>query len=318
MKVQSGMTNGAQDMYNTRMGWREKCRQQWPLYLFLAPAIIVVFVFSYMPMYWIITAFQKYNVIRGIHGSEWVGLLNFQKLFASNEFLRVLGYTLYISALKIFIGFPSNIVLALLFNELRKQRFKRVVQTISYLPYFIGWVVVSGLVYDYLGSGGQLNNIIAALAGRDTLPILSDARYFPGLLLLTSMWKNNGYSAIVYIAALSGINTELYDAAMIDGCGRFKRAWHVTLPGIRVTIVMMFILQIGHILDSGFDQVWNLQNALIRAETHVLDTYVYLKGIQYADYSFGTAVGLFKGVVALVLVMFANWLSRKTADISLL
>lgn len=296
--------------------WRTLRRQR-TLFLLLLPAVIGVFFFGYLPMYGISSAFLDFNIVRGFRGSEFVGLKNFMLLFSRPEFPRIFGYSLYLAMVRLVVIFPLPIVFALLLNDLDAKRFKSFVQSVSYLPHFISWVVVAGIVYQVLGSDGIMNTIAKVAFGRGTIEILMDEGSFPVLYGLSSAWKEMGYSAIVYLAAMSGIDPQLYEAAYVDGAGRMKTLLHVTIPGLLPTMSMLFILSVGGLLAVGFDPVWNLQNSVTRSATHTMDTFIYVEGIRNARYSFASAFGLFNSVLAIILVTGSNALAKKMTNTGL-
>jgi len=293
-----------------------KERQLW---LICIPMIIWVIIFSYLPMYGIIIAFMKYIPGKPIFDSQWVGFLHFKTFFHSPDFWNILRNTLAISGLGIVFGFAAPIVLALLLNELRMKVFKRVVQTISYLPHFISWVVVASILFALLGNEGFINDMLLRLGVIDQpISFLGEGKYFWGLLTTTNIWKDVGWATIIYLSAIAGVDSELYDAGKVDGLGRFGMVWHITLPSIRPTIVLLFILGIGGILNAGFEQQLLIGNAQTREYHEVIDTYAYKYGIQLGNYSYATAIGLMKSILGLVLVLSANRISKKAMDTSIL
>ncbi|WP_018759122.1 ABC transporter permease [Paenibacillus terrigena] len=293
-----------------------KERQLWLLSI---PMIIWVFIFSYLPMYGIIIAFMKYIPGRNMFKSQWVGFQHFQTFFHSPDFWHILRNTLAISGLGIVFGFTAPIILALLLNELRLKVFKRVVQTISYLPHFISWVVVASILFAILGNEGFMNDMLMRLGIIDKpIAFLGEGKYFWGLLTATNVWKDVGWSTIIYLSAIAGVDSELYDAGKVDGLGRFGMVWHIILPSIRPTIAVLFILGIGGILNAGFEQQLLIGNSQTREYHEVIDTYAYKYGIQLGNYSYATAIGLLKSVISLVLVLGANRISKKALDTSIL
>lgn len=293
-----------------------KERQLW---LISIPMIIWVFIFCYLPMSGIIIAFMKYIPGKSIFSSNWVGLKHFETFFNSPDFWNILRNTLAISGLNMLFGFTAPIILALLLNELRQKLFKRFVQTISYLPHFISWVVVASILFAIVGNEGILNDILMRLGFIDKpIAFLGEGKYFWGLLTTTNVWKDVGWATIIYLSAIAGVDTELYDAGKVDGLGRFGIVWHIILPSIRPTIVLLFILGIGGILNAGFEQQLLIGNSQTREYHEVIDTYAYKYGIQLGNYSYGAAIGLFKSVISLVLVLSVNRISKKTLDTSIL
>jgi putative aldouronate transport system permease protein len=289
------------------------------LWLIAIPLIVWVAVFHYYPMYGLSISFLRYVPGRTILGSPWVGLQNFTQFFLSPDFVNVLRNTLAISGLGILLGFPAPIILALLLNELRSAPFKRVTQTISYLPHFISWVVTASLVFALLGNEGLVNDLLERLNGQDArVPFLTRGEYFWWLITFVNIWKSIGWSSIIYLSAIAGIDPELYAAASVDGVGRFGSMWHVTLPSILPTIILLWILGIGNILNAGFEQQLLLGNPQTREYYEVIDTYAYKYGIQLGRYSYATAVGFFKSLIGLALVFTTNRISKKAFDLSIM
>ncbi|MBD2871376.1 sugar ABC transporter permease [Paenibacillus sp. IB182493] len=281
------------------------------MYLLLIPGVIFLLLFKYTPMYGIVIAFQEFNIFGGISGSEWVGTAQFEKLLHSDEFLQVLINTLLISAYKITILFPIPIVIALMLNEVRRMFFKRTIQTIIYLPHFLSWVIISGLFVNILSpTGGIVNEVIRALGGQP-ISFFTDNNLFRSLVVFTAGWKEIGWNAIVFIAAIAGIEQEQYEAAAIDGAGRLRQMWSISLPGMLPTIILMFILRIGSLLEAGTEQILTMYNPLVYESGDVIGTYVYRMGLGQQDYSFSTAVGLFNSAVGFLLIVAGNMLSRK-------
>ncbi len=281
------------------------------MYLLLIPGLMFLLLFKYTPMYGIIIAFQDFNIFGGISGSEWVGMAQFERLLQSDEFLQVLVNTLLISLYKITILFPIPIVIALMLNEVRRMFFKRAIQTIIYLPHFLSWVIISGLFLNILSpSGGIVNEIIRSFGG-EPISFFTDNSLFRSLVVFTAGWKEIGWNAIVFIAAIAGIEQEQYEAAAIDGAGRIRQMWSISLPGMLPTIVLMFILRIGSLLEAGTEQILTMYNPLVYETGDVIGTYVYRMGLGQQDYSFSTAVGLFNSAVGFLLIVIGNMLSRK-------
>ncbi|WP_036745295.1 ABC transporter permease subunit [Paenibacillus sp. UNC451MF] len=286
-------------------------RSHLDMYILLVPGLIFLFLFKYAPMYGIVIAFQDFNIFDGISGSKWVGLEQFSKLIKSEEFIQVFLNTLLISMYKIVLLFPIPIVVALLLNEIRRMFFKRTVQTIIYLPHFLSWVIISGLFINILSPSGGLINQMIAWFGMEPISFLLDNDFFRSVVVFTAGWKEVGWNAIIFIAAIAGIEQEQYEAAAIDGAGRIKQMWYITLPGILPTIVLMFILRIGHLLEAGTEQILTLYNPVVYQTGDVIGTFVYRIGLGKMDYSFSTAVGLFNSVVGFLLIVFGNMLSKK-------
>ena len=285
----------------------------WQLYLLLVPGLVYLLLFKYWPMYGITIAFKDYSILRGVADSPWVGIRNFVALFDMYGFLSAVKNTFLISFKKVLYGFPTGPILAILINEIFNRRVKKVVQTVVVLPNFISWVVISGLCYAIFSpSIGVVGNIARTLGYQgETLNLLTNRDTFQGFLVGTAIWKTMGWSSIIYLSAITGIDPQLYEAAVVDGAGRLKQIWHITLPGIQSTIVIMLILRLGHVLEVGFDQVYVLNNSLVNDVADIIDTYVYRIGVEQAKYHYGAAAGLFKSLVAMVMVFSVNMLARR-------
>lgn len=280
------------------------------LYILLVPALLYVLVYNYLPMFGIVIAFQDFKSVDSIWNSEFIGFDNFKILFESEEFYQVFYNSVALSFLNLIFGFPFPIILAILLNEVRQDLFKRFVQTVSYLPHFISWVVIAGMLINYLDSQGPINFIIEKLGG-DQILFLQDPRYFRGVIVVANIWKGCGWSSIIYLAALSNLDQQVYEAALIDGANRFQRIIHITFPGILTTIVTVLILNMGSVMNNGFEQIYLLSNSLNAEVSEVFETYTYKIGIVKGDFGFSTAVGLFKSLVSFILVMTTNFISRK-------
>lgn len=285
-------------------------------YLLIIPVLIVLALFSYKPMYGLIIAFKNFRPRLGISGSKWVSLQNFKNFFGDVYFTRLVRNTLSISLLNILFGFPLPIILALMLNEVHHNGFKRTVQTLTYMPYFISTVVACALIRVYCQSDGIFSQIIVAFGGTKQ-NLLTSNRYFYPIYIISDIWQYVGWNSIIYLAALSGIDQEQYEAARIDGAGRFKQLVNVTLPGLAPTIIVLFILRMGGVLNVGYEKVLLLYNESIYEVADVISTYVYRRGIVNTDYSYATAVGLFNSVVNVLFLVTANTLSRKFSDSSL-
>lgn len=282
----------------------------------ILPIIILIFVFCYIPMYGILMAFQNYRPQLGVLGSEWVGLKHFKDFFTSPHALNVIRNTLFISIYGLAISFPAPIILALLLNEVRRPMYKRVVQTISYMPYFISTVVICGMLKSFLAYDGVVNEITAVF-GATPQNYLSDPALFPSVIVWSDLWQSIGWSSIIYMAALAGIDPTLYEAARIDGCSRLKQIWHITLPGIIPTVITLLILSIGEILGANSSKILLLYGPLTYETGDVIGTFVYRRGLKDGDFGYSTAVGLFETVVNFVMLVVANWISKKTTENSL-
>jgi putative aldouronate transport system permease protein len=300
----------------TRLFFKRLGKQRALLLMFI-PAIAYYIVFCYTPIYGLVIAFKDYKIVKGFMGSSWVGVKQFQTAFGDPEFFAVFRNTLMISAYKLAIGFPAPILLALLLNEIGNLRFKKVVQTISYLPHFISWVVLGGITINLLSpSTGVVNRIIMALGGKPVYFIAS-LRWFRTVLVATNIWKGIGWGSIVYIAAIGGVDTELYEAAALDGAGRLKQVVHVVIPSIAPVIVIMLIFAVGGIVNDDFDQVFNLYNPTVYSVGDVLSTYTYRQGLERIRYSYSTAVGLFRNVISFALVVATNAIAKHFSEYGL-
>lgn len=291
--------------------FRRVLRRDWPLHLLLLVPVLITFIYCYVPMGGIVIAFQKYKPAKGIMGSTWVGLQNFQKLFATSGFSAALRNTIVISVSKIVALIVVPVAFSLLLNEMNGQRTKRMIQSIIYLPHFVSWVIMSSIIIQIFSpTNGIVNVLVKQLTGH-TIYFLGDNHWFQPTLIITSVWKNFGYSTIVYLAALSGVDPSLLEVAEIDGAGYWKRMLHVTLPSITPTIILMATLQIGNVLNAGFDQVYNLLNSAVMDTGDILDTLVYRYGFEQANYSMSTACSLFKSSISAVLMVISYRMAYK-------
>ena len=298
-----------------RLSLSKILKRYWQLYLLFIPVVVWYVLFMYKPMTNITIAFKKFSPIRGIAGSPWVGWKNFEQMFAAPMFWRAFRNTLIISLQNLVFGFPAPIIFALLLNELTAPRFKKLTQTISYLPHFISWSVAGGLVYMLLSlNTGTINNLISAFGGEPKNFIGMNSA-FRTIVVVSGIWKSLGWSAIVYLAAITGVDEQLYDAAYIDGAGRMQRLWHVTLPGIRSTISVMLILQVGNLLSVNFDQIYILLNEMVYETGETLDYYIYRVGLYSTNnFSMATATGLIKSLIGFILVLSTNLITKKKTD----
>ncbi|KUP22607.1 ABC transporter permease subunit [Paenibacillus sp. DMB5] len=298
---------------------RSRIWQQRYLLILTLPVVIWMIVFNYIPMYGLIIAFQEYTPFQGFIHSPWLGLGNFRELFADPTFRDSLYNTFKISIAKLVFGFPAPIILALLLNELVFKRFKRIVQSLTYLPYFVSWVLVVGFMYTLLDPDtGIISKLLVNLGviGSDTM-LMGDSRSFLVLVVFTEIWKNIGWNSIIYLAAIAGIDPQLYEAAVVDGANRFRRVWHITLPALKPTIIILLILSIGGLVNSNFDQMFMMQNSLTQDAANVLSVYSYKMGLVAGRFSYGTAIGLFQSIVAFILMYIANFASNKLTKESL-
>ncbi|MDF2650800.1 MAG: binding-protein-dependent transport system inner rane component [Paenibacillus sp.] len=285
----------------------------WPLYLMAIPGLIFLIVFKYIPLVGSLIAFKNYSVFKGFIDSPWIGFKNFETLFHYPDFFRVFSNTLVLGFLRVVIVFPVPVILALMINEIRKSSLKKGIQTALYIPHFLSWVIVSGIVFDVFSLSG-LFNIVLGWFNHDPVLVMQDSAYFRTVYVLSSIWKDAGWGTVVYMAAISAIDPQLYESAMIDGASRFKQIRLITFPLLLPTVLVLLLLEIGNFLDLGFDQVFNLQTPMTYSVGDILDTYVFRTGIQQAQYSFATAVGLFQSVIGFILVYIFNRLSRKVSD----
>lgn len=284
------------------------------LYIMLLPGLLYFILFKYVPMGGLVIAFKEYSPFRGIWGSPWVGFSQFKKFFDTPDFWRLLRNTLGISLLQLIIYFPAPIILSLFLNEVRHNGYKRVVQTLVYVPHFVSWVIVASLTYQLFNvSDGVINMIIKDLTG-GTIDILSKGSTFWGLIVGQDIWRETGYGTIIFLAALAGVDQEMYEAARVDGAGRWRLMWHITLPAIKGTIIMMLILRVGGLLNTGYEQIFLMRNDLNMEYADVFDTYIYTRGIVNGQYSFSSAAGMFKSVVGMILVLGSNKISKMCGE----
>lgn len=291
--------------------------RQWDIQLMVIPGLILILIFSYIPMYGVLMAFQNYSLYKGFFHSPWVGFKHFEMFFHSPEFFQVIRNTLVISLLKLCIGFPAPIILALMLNEVKNMLFKRIVQTVTYLPHFMSWVIVGGIMMSLLSTdNGSVNLLLTRLnLIEDPIHFLSLPEWFWGILVSTNVWKEIGFGSIVYLAAIAGIDPSLYEAASMDGASKFKQIYLITLPAIMPVIIIFMILAIGNLLNAGFEDILLLAgNPVLRGVSDVIDTYVYRVGIQNSRYSYATAVGLFKAILSIGLLTAANYLAKRSGN----
>ncbi|WP_078546764.1 ABC transporter permease [Litchfieldia alkalitelluris] len=288
-------------------------RDKW-LYVLLLPGVLYFLIFKYAPMWGIVIAFQNYSPFLGIAGSEWVGFSHFIDFFQNPDFFRLLRNTGILAMLDLIFFFPAPIILALMLNELRINMYKRTVQTMIYVPHFMSWVIIASITYIFFTtSGGAINELVSYFTGKE-INFLSAPEWFRPLIMGQIIWKETGWGTVIFLAALASVDQEQYEAAIVDGAGRFRRLWHVTLPAVRSTIIVLLILRLGNFLDTGFQQIYLMSNSLNRDVADVFDTYVYFVGIQQGAFSYSTAVGLFKSIVGIILVLGANKLAKKVGQ----
>jgi len=291
-------------------------KRNWELYFLLFPTVLYFMIFAYIPMYGIQIAFKNYSPRLGFAASPWVGLSHFSRFFDSYYSKQVIVNTITISLYTLVVGFPVPILLALIINEVPSKTFKKIVQTVTYAPHFISMVVMCAMIFLFLSpQSGIVNKAIEVLGG-EPVYFMGEPRYFKTIYVLSDIWQNMGWNSIIYIASLSNINPELYEAAIIDGAGRLRRIWHINIPGILPTIVILLIMNCGAIMSVGFEKIFLLQNDLNRSASDVIATLVYRQGLILSDYSFSTAVGLFNSVVNFILLVTVNAICRKVSDIS--
>ncbi|MFC5648645.1 ABC transporter permease [Paenibacillus solisilvae] len=286
------------------------------IYLLILPTIIYFAIFTYAPFYGITIAFKDYKIIAGIMDSPWVGFKHFEAMFTSEKFPALLKNTVIISMYRLLFGFPIPILFALMLNEVRNIWFKRFIQTITYFPHFLSWVVFAGIIYNFIGPSGIIN-LVLANTGLEKFNFTTNPDVFRTLVVITAILKEFGWGAIIYLAALSGIDSQLYEAAKIDGAGKLRQIWHITLPGIRPIIALLFCLQLAGILDAGFDQIFMFLNPALYDVGDIIDTYVYRLGILQSQFELATAVGLFKGIIGMILIITANTIIRRMGEKSL-
>jgi putative aldouronate transport system permease protein len=288
-------------------------RDHW-LYIMAVPGILYFILFKYWPMGGVIIAFQDFHPFTGFTGSKWVGLKHFNRLFTDPDFFMLLRNTLMLSLYQLVFAFPAPIILALMLNELRREWFKRSIQTLVYLPHFMSWVVVVSMFFVIFESERSIVQSITESMGFQSFSVMMDPELFRPMYILQVIWRDSGWGTVIYLAALAAISPELYEAAKMDGASRLRQIWHITIPGIRSTIVILLLLKLSDILETSFEHVFNLVNSLNRNVGEVFDTYVYRVGLVEGQLSYATSIGLFKGLVGLVLVVFANWLAKKFGE----
>ncbi|TDF93055.1 sugar ABC transporter permease [Paenibacillus piri] len=283
------------------------------LYFMLIIPVAYILTFKYAPMYGIQIAFKDYNIFQGVNMSPWNNFATFKQIFVTEQFYQVVRNTLMLNGLDLIVGFPAPIILAILINELVWNKFKKVSQTILYLPHFLSWVIIGGIVTQLLSPTGMLNSLINNMGG-ESLPFLTNKYAWVATYTLVGVWQNAGWGTILYLAAMTGIDKQLYEAAEADGAGRLRKIWHITLPGIRPTIAILLILQLGNIMAINFDRPFTIQNNLVMDFGDVISTYVYRVGIQSANFSVGAAVGLFQSVICLIFLITSNYITRKLGE----
>ncbi|OEH55482.1 protein lplB [Oceanobacillus sp. E9] len=284
------------------------------IYLMILPGIVYFFIYKYLPMSGLVISFQDYKPYLGISGSDWVGFEHFERLFTSPDFWMIFRNTLILFALQIIIFFPIPIIISLMLNEVRHSLYKRGIQTLIYIPHFMSWVVIVSISYVMLTLDGGIINSLIEYFGFEKINFLMNEEWFRPMYILQVIWREAGWGTIIFLAAITGVDPQLYEAAKMDGANRLRQMWHVTLPAIRSVIIIMLILKIGDVLELGFEHVYLLLNASNREVGEIFDTYVYTAGLQQGQFSYSTAVGFFKGVVGLILVIFANRLAKRFGE----
>nr|WP_246079613.1 ABC transporter permease subunit [Paenibacillus piri] len=284
------------------------------LYVMLLPGVVYFLVFKYLPMWGVLIAFQDFQPHLGLTGSPWAGFKHFNRFFSDPLFWMLFRNTLVLAVYNLVFFFPMPIVIALLLNELRHELYKKMIQTMIYIPHFVSWVVVVGIVYVFFTTEGGLVNELIAWFGFNKIPFLLSEEWFRTLIISEVIWKETGWGTILFLAALAGVDPSLYEASKIDGANRWHQLWHITVPAIKSTIIILLLLRLGHFLDLGFEQIYLMLNAMNREIGEVFDTFVYTNGVQQGQFSYSTAVGLFKSAVSLVLVVGANYITRKAGE----
>lgn len=311
------MASAARSFAARRRSAKNYLRQYWSLYLMLVLPIAFFIVFRYIPMTYIQIAFKRYSIVQSVWEMPWArnnGFEYFIRAFSNRDFLYAVRNTFMLNFLDLVIGFPAPIILALLLNELRLRRFKRFTQSVAYLPHFLSWIIIAGLARQLFAPTNGMVNIVLRRMGFEPIPFLNDPTHWVFTYVLLGVWKNVGWNTIIYLAALTNINPELYEAAAIDGAGRFQRIWYITLPGIKPTIITLLILSLGHIMSSEFDRPMALGNALVHNVSNVVATFVYTYGIRGLQFSLTTAVGLFQSVINVIFLLTANALAKKFGE----
>lgn len=301
-------------MIKKKAGLIKSIRKRPVLYIMLIPGFLYFLIFKYVPMWGLLIAFKDYSPFLGFFESKWIGFVNFQRFFTQGDFQVLLINTLWLAVLNIIFYFPIPIILALLLNEIRRETFKKTIQTLIYIPHFLSWVVIISLCYVFLNADSGVVNLIIKNTGHNPISFLTSVKLFRPMVTAEIIWKESGWGTIIFLASLSGVDIALYEAATIDGANRWQQLWNVTIPAIRSTIVILLILRMGSFLDTGFEQLILMINSLNRNVGEVFDTYVYSNGIQQAKFSYTTAVGMFKSVVGFILIFGANRIANKLGE----
>ncbi|WP_042122596.1 ABC transporter permease [Paenibacillus senegalensis] len=297
--------------------WSRSLRKNWDLYLLISPVLIYFFIFDYIPMYGVQIAFKNFVAAKGIWGSDWIGFDHFQRFFDSYYFWRLIWNTFSISLYQLAVGFPIPLILALLINEVGNKTFKRFLQTVTYAPHFLSTVVMVGLIFIFLSPQNGIINQLIVFFGGTPISFMTEAGWFKSVYVWSGVWQGMGWSSIIYLAALAGIDPSLHEAARVDGASRLRRIWHINLPGIMPTVVILLILNVGQVMSVGFEKIYLMQNNLNLESSDVIATYVYTQGILGAQYSFAAAVGLFNSVINVILLVTVNQIAKKVNETSL-
>ncbi|NOU94010.1 ABC transporter permease subunit [Paenibacillus sp. LMG 31456] len=306
---QNARSGNKKETLNQRM--LDNVRKHWALYILALPGVLWFLVFRYVPVFGSLIAFQDYQIFNGFWKSPWVGFKHFEFIFSYPEFLSILRNTLLIALYQLVFGFPAPLVLALLLNEAKQKFFKRTVQTFFYLPHFLSWVIIGGIMFEVLSTHGVMNKLVT-LFGGDPILFMQKEQYYRTIVTVSSIWKEVGWNAIIYLAALTGINPNLYEAATVDGAGKWRQLFSITLPSLAPTIMILFLIKIGNFMELGFEQSYVLLTPMTFSVGDILDTYVFRSGVQEGNYSVTTAIGLFKSLVGFILLWGANLLSKRT------
>ncbi len=312
--MSQGVVNVKETQKLAKKGFWYYLKRDWMLYCMLIPPVVWYIVFCYVPMYGVTIAFKDYNIFKGIMASEWIGLEHFEKIFKQPEFFRVVKNTLVLNILDLILGFPLPIILAIMLSELKSIRFCKVSQTILYLPHFISMVIISGLVFQIFAPESGIINVLWKRMGGSTIPFLSDPTLWICVYLGVGLWQGTGWGSIIYMAAIAGVNPELYEAASIDGAGRFRKIWHITLPCIRPTIVILLIMRMGSMLAIGFEKPYLLGNTYVKDVSDVISTYTYRMGLESNNFEIATAVGLMQSVIGMILLLTTNGIANAVND----
>ncbi|AIQ43480.1 ABC transporter permease subunit [Paenibacillus sp. FSL R7-0297] len=314
MKVASASQTNHSPLLKKKQGFGYYLQRDWQLYLLVMLPLAFVIVFKYLPMTGLVIAFKDYKIARGFWGSDWAGMEVFQELFAKADFIKAVRNTLLLNVLDLCFSFTMPIVLALLLNEVKSIRFKRINQTILYLPHFLSWVIIGAIAYQLLSEGGGVVNNLIELMGGTRIPFLQEDNNWLISYLAIGVWQSMGWGTIIYLAAMSGINPEMYEAATVDGAGRWRKVWNITLPSIRATIVTLLIMALGKVMDGSFERIYALQNKATTEFTTTIPVLVYRWGIESGNFSRATAIGLFQSVIGIILVISADRVAKKLGE----